>query len=110
MFCRCIKTFEVEFSPDHKEFSRINHQDTIFTSYVYSPGKALSRATNRSFLACWLTCLHVSQQEVTINPVTVLYSRGGGERLVQSEGCGLLGSTRSILAAGDVYRGPGRPG
>lgn len=39
MSCRCIKTFEVEFSSDHKEFSRINHQDTIFTSYVYSPGK-----------------------------------------------------------------------
>ncbi|KAA8592734.1 hypothetical protein FQN60_018189 [Etheostoma spectabile] len=34
---KCIKTFEVEFSTDHKEFSRINTQDTIFTSYVYSP-------------------------------------------------------------------------
>ncbi|KAM4576977.1 alpha-L-iduronidase isoform 1-T1 [Odontesthes bonariensis] len=34
---RCIKTFEVEFSADDKEFSRINNQDTIFTSYVYSP-------------------------------------------------------------------------
>ncbi|KAK5871312.1 hypothetical protein PBY51_004199 [Eleginops maclovinus] len=34
---KCIKTFEVEFSPGHKEFSRINTQDTIFTSYVYSP-------------------------------------------------------------------------
>lgn len=37
--CRCIKTFEVEFRPEHKEFSRINPQNTIFTSYVYSPGK-----------------------------------------------------------------------
>ncbi|XP_034068644.1 alpha-L-iduronidase isoform X1 [Gymnodraco acuticeps] len=34
---KCIKTFEVEFSPDHEEFSRINTQNTIFTSYVYSP-------------------------------------------------------------------------
>ncbi|KAM3867981.1 alpha-L-iduronidase [Diretmus argenteus] len=34
---KCIKTFEVEFSKDHKEFHRINTQDTIFTSYVYSP-------------------------------------------------------------------------
>ncbi|XP_067378044.1 alpha-L-iduronidase [Channa argus] len=34
---KCIKSFEVEFSTDHKTFSRINSQDTIFTSYVYSP-------------------------------------------------------------------------
>ncbi|XP_041855329.1 alpha-L-iduronidase isoform X2 [Melanotaenia boesemani] len=34
---RCIKTFEVEFSTDTKEFTRINTQDTIFTSYVFSP-------------------------------------------------------------------------
>ncbi|XP_037338786.1 alpha-L-iduronidase isoform X1 [Pungitius pungitius] len=34
---KCIKTFEVEFSRDNKEFIRINTQDTIFTSYVYSP-------------------------------------------------------------------------
>uniref|UniRef100_A0A667Z4U7 Alpha-L-iduronidase n=1 Tax=Myripristis murdjan TaxID=586833 RepID=A0A667Z4U7_9TELE len=36
---RCIKTFEVEFSKDQTEFQRINTKDTIFTSYVYSPGK-----------------------------------------------------------------------
>lgn len=35
--CKCIKTFEVEFSKEQKEFSRINTQDTIFTSHVYSP-------------------------------------------------------------------------
>ncbi|KAG8012247.1 Alpha-L-iduronidase [Nibea albiflora] len=34
---KCMKTFEVEFSADQKEFSRINAQDTIFTSHVYSP-------------------------------------------------------------------------
>ncbi|KAK2837635.1 hypothetical protein Q5P01_014847 [Channa striata] len=34
---KCIKTFEVEFSTDNETFSRINAQDTIFTSYVYSP-------------------------------------------------------------------------
>uniref|UniRef100_A0A1A8FMN6 Iduronidase, alpha-L n=2 Tax=Nothobranchius korthausae TaxID=1143690 RepID=A0A1A8FMN6_9TELE len=34
---KCIKTFEVEFSTDKKKFRRINVQDTIFTSYVYSP-------------------------------------------------------------------------
>uniref|UniRef100_A0A7N6A8Y9 Alpha-L-iduronidase n=1 Tax=Anabas testudineus TaxID=64144 RepID=A0A7N6A8Y9_ANATE len=34
---KCIGTFEVEFSTDHKTFSRINKQNTIFTSYVYSP-------------------------------------------------------------------------
>ncbi|XP_012707580.3 alpha-L-iduronidase [Fundulus heteroclitus] len=34
---KCIQTFEVEFSTAQKEFSRINAQDTIFTSYVYSP-------------------------------------------------------------------------
>ncbi|XP_007557043.1 alpha-L-iduronidase [Poecilia formosa] len=34
---KCIKTFEVEFSTDQKEFSRVNAQDTIFTSYVHSP-------------------------------------------------------------------------
>ncbi|KAM4617057.1 alpha-L-iduronidase [Polymixia lowei] len=34
---KCIKTFEVEFSKDHNKFHRINTQDTIFTSYVYSP-------------------------------------------------------------------------
>lgn len=36
---RCIKTFEVEFSADSIEFKRINVQDTVFTSHVYSPGK-----------------------------------------------------------------------
>ncbi|XP_056146340.1 alpha-L-iduronidase isoform X2 [Lampris incognitus] len=34
---KCIKSFEVDFSKDNKEFCRINTQDTIFTSYVYSP-------------------------------------------------------------------------
>lgn len=34
---KCIRTFEVEFSTDDKEFSRINTQDTIFTCCVYSP-------------------------------------------------------------------------
>ncbi|XP_034026964.1 alpha-L-iduronidase [Thalassophryne amazonica] len=34
---KCIKTFEVEFSKDQQTFSRINIQDTIFTSYVHSP-------------------------------------------------------------------------
>lgn len=45
-----------------------------------------------------------------LDSVIVLYSRGGGQRLVQSEGCGLLGSTRSLLATGDVRRGRGCPG
>uniref|UniRef100_A0A3Q3WW67 Uncharacterized protein n=1 Tax=Mola mola TaxID=94237 RepID=A0A3Q3WW67_MOLML len=36
---KCIKTFEVEFCPDHGDFSRINPQDTIFTSCVHMPGK-----------------------------------------------------------------------
>ncbi|XP_028270094.1 alpha-L-iduronidase isoform X2 [Parambassis ranga] len=34
---KCTKTFEVEFSTDQMEFSRIFTHDTIFTSYVYSP-------------------------------------------------------------------------
>uniref|UniRef100_A0A672JDS7 Alpha-L-iduronidase n=1 Tax=Salarias fasciatus TaxID=181472 RepID=A0A672JDS7_SALFA len=34
-------TFEVEFSTDQKDFRRINTQDTIFTSFVYSPGNYL---------------------------------------------------------------------
>lgn len=34
---KCIKTFEVEFSADSIEFKRINVQDTVFTSHVYSP-------------------------------------------------------------------------
>uniref|UniRef100_A0A3B3YW69 Alpha-L-iduronidase n=1 Tax=Poecilia mexicana TaxID=48701 RepID=A0A3B3YW69_9TELE len=38
---KCIKTFEVEFSTDQKEFSRVNAQDTIFTSYVHSPASEL---------------------------------------------------------------------
>lgn len=40
VLCRCLKTFEVEFSTDNKEFSRINARDTIFTSYVFSPGNS----------------------------------------------------------------------
>uniref|UniRef100_A0A3Q1ISV6 Uncharacterized protein n=1 Tax=Anabas testudineus TaxID=64144 RepID=A0A3Q1ISV6_ANATE len=40
---KCIGTFEVEFSTDHKTFSRINKQNTIFTSYVYSPVDGLYR-------------------------------------------------------------------
>lgn len=34
---KCIRTFEVEFSVDSKNFTRINVQDTIFTSFVFSP-------------------------------------------------------------------------
>ncbi|KAM3610942.1 uncharacterized protein V6R79_010971 [Siganus canaliculatus] len=36
---RCIQTFEVEFCSDLKDFSRINLQDTVFTSFLFSPGK-----------------------------------------------------------------------
>ncbi|XP_077571474.1 alpha-L-iduronidase [Stigmatopora nigra] len=35
---KCIQTFEVEFSSIHKDFRRINSHNTIFTSFVYSPG------------------------------------------------------------------------
>ncbi|XP_074850655.1 alpha-L-iduronidase isoform X2 [Carettochelys insculpta] len=38
----CLKTFEVEFSPDGKGYERINPRDTIFTLWVYSPGAAVS--------------------------------------------------------------------
>ncbi|XP_031599524.1 alpha-L-iduronidase isoform X1 [Oreochromis aureus] len=34
---KCIKTYEVELSTGGKTFSKITTQDTIFTSYVYSP-------------------------------------------------------------------------
>lgn len=34
---KCIKTYEVEFSKDEMTFQRINHRDTIFTYYTYSP-------------------------------------------------------------------------
>nr|CAH65418.1 hypothetical protein RCJMB04_31l23 [Gallus gallus] len=39
---KCIKTFEVEFSPNGKVYKRINAKDTIFTLYVYSPGSSVS--------------------------------------------------------------------
>ncbi|XP_057282496.1 alpha-L-iduronidase isoform X1 [Pezoporus wallicus] len=39
---KCIKTFEVEFSPDGKAYKRINAKDTIFTLWVYSPGSSVS--------------------------------------------------------------------
>ncbi|OXB55368.1 hypothetical protein ASZ78_002437 [Callipepla squamata] len=39
---KCIKTFEVEFSPNGKIFKRINTKDTIFTLYVYSRGSSVS--------------------------------------------------------------------
>ncbi|XP_014435043.2 alpha-L-iduronidase isoform X1 [Pelodiscus sinensis] len=39
---KCLKTFEVEFSPDGKAYERINARDTIFTLWVYSPGAAVS--------------------------------------------------------------------
>ncbi|OXB72839.1 UNVERIFIED_CONTAM: hypothetical protein H355_012629 [Colinus virginianus] len=39
---KCIKTFEVEFSPNGKVFKRINTKDTIFTLYVYSRGSSVS--------------------------------------------------------------------
>uniref|UniRef100_A0A8C3LGF8 Alpha-L-iduronidase n=1 Tax=Chrysolophus pictus TaxID=9089 RepID=A0A8C3LGF8_CHRPC len=39
---KCIKTFEVEFSPNGKIYKRINAKDTIFTLYVYSPGNSVS--------------------------------------------------------------------
>lgn len=34
---KCIITYEVEFSNGQNLFQRINSQDTIFTSYVFSP-------------------------------------------------------------------------
>ncbi|KAM9858790.1 alpha-L-iduronidase [Aulostomus maculatus] len=34
---KCIRTFEVEFSARHQDFTRINTRNTIFTSLVYSP-------------------------------------------------------------------------
>ncbi|XP_061875107.1 alpha-L-iduronidase isoform X5 [Colius striatus] len=39
---KCIKTFEVEFSPDGQVYQRINAKDTIFTLWVYSPGSSVS--------------------------------------------------------------------
>ncbi|XP_068278681.1 alpha-L-iduronidase [Nyctibius grandis] len=39
---KCIKTFEVEFSPDGKAYQRINAKDTIFTLWVYGPGSSVS--------------------------------------------------------------------
>ncbi|XP_027302242.3 alpha-L-iduronidase isoform X1 [Anas platyrhynchos] len=39
---KCIKTFEVQFSPDGKAYRRINAKDTIFTLWVYSPGSSVS--------------------------------------------------------------------
>ncbi|XP_072716094.1 alpha-L-iduronidase isoform X3 [Ciconia boyciana] len=39
---KCIKTFEVEFSPDGRTYQRINTKDTIFTLWVYSPGSSVS--------------------------------------------------------------------
>ncbi|XP_040398093.1 alpha-L-iduronidase isoform X3 [Cygnus olor] len=39
---KCIKTFEVQFSPDGKAYQRINAKDTIFTLWVYSPGSSVS--------------------------------------------------------------------
>ncbi|NWW46993.1 IDUA iduronidase, partial [Pedionomus torquatus] len=39
---KCIKTFEVEFSPDGEAYQRINAKDTIFTLWVYSPGSSVS--------------------------------------------------------------------
>lgn len=34
---KCLKTFEVEFSPNEAAYRRINTKDTIFTLFVYSP-------------------------------------------------------------------------
>ncbi|XP_006805531.1 alpha-L-iduronidase-like [Neolamprologus brichardi] len=34
---KCIKTYEVELSAGGKAFGKISTQNTIFTSYVYSP-------------------------------------------------------------------------
>uniref|UniRef100_A0A452HH62 Uncharacterized protein n=1 Tax=Gopherus agassizii TaxID=38772 RepID=A0A452HH62_9SAUR len=36
---KCLKTFEVEFSSDGKAYRRINARNTIFTLWIYSPGK-----------------------------------------------------------------------
>lgn len=57
--CRCIKTFEVEFCSDQTEFSRINPQDTIFTSYVHSPGENDSKE-QQNWIMFTLFKLHVT--------------------------------------------------
>ncbi|XP_067409489.1 alpha-L-iduronidase isoform X2 [Emydura macquarii macquarii] len=36
---KCLKTFEVEFSQDGRTYQRINVRDTVFTLWIYSPGR-----------------------------------------------------------------------
>lgn len=99
--CRCIKTFEVEFCSDQTEFSRINPQDTIFTSYVHSPGENDSKE-QQNWIMFTLFKLHVT---LTVSCCVVLCSEPGGRRSVQSSSCGLLGTSRVVLAAWEVLRG-----
>uniref|UniRef100_A0A8C8RJR2 Alpha-L-iduronidase n=1 Tax=Pelusios castaneus TaxID=367368 RepID=A0A8C8RJR2_9SAUR len=47
---KCLKTFEVEFSHDGKTYQRINVRDTVFTLWIYSPGKA---EVNNSVIGWW---------------------------------------------------------
>lgn len=116
--CRCIKTFEVEFCSDQTEFSRINPQDTIFTSYVHSPGENDSKEQQNWImftffklhvtLTVCVSCRVVLCRVVSCCVVlclVVLCSEPGGRRSVQSSSCGLLGTSRVVLAAWEVLRG-----
>lgn len=52
---RCIKTYEVEFSKDESLFKRINHRDTIFTHFTYSPGMNLAWFWKSHVFRHWYT-------------------------------------------------------
>ncbi len=55
----------MELSKDETAFQRINHRDTIFTHYTYSPGITLARFRIFNYkLWSILTCLFFSPQRV----------------------------------------------
>lgn len=102
--CRCVKTYEVEFSKDGVIFERINFRDTVFTSHTFSPGELdyTYIHTPLSHICTSLQILYTSTQSSSF--VCVFLREPGRVWILQSKSRGLLGTSRTIFSYWEIHR------
>jgi hypothetical protein len=73
---RCIKTYEVEFSPAaSSEFHRVNSQDTIFLSFQYAvPSGQYVFSLSETKEDRYCVCLSPSQNTVLLSEGDILHT------------------------------------
>lgn len=115
--CRCVKTYEVEFSKDGVIFQRINFRDTVFTSYTFSPGKlyyfihththrfqtaaSQSRCSKLTKIVTWNPYQMKPHIDLCVRDIFFLFfsfREPGCVWIVQSERRRLLGTSRTVLS------------